>query len=52
MIQDDKAVDPFLIYGKSYVNVRDSLTTSREENAITPLQMAKVWIIFILFNYV
>ena len=38
-LQDDKAVDLFLIYGKRYADLRDSLIISREENNITGFQV-------------
>ncbi|XP_065899490.1 E3 ubiquitin-protein ligase rnf213-alpha-like isoform X3 [Dysidea avara] len=39
--KESKAVDPFLIYGKRYVDIRDSLITAQEENAISSFQILK-----------
>ena len=35
-------VDPFVIYGKRYTDLRDSITTSLEEEEITAFQMFNV----------
>ena len=42
VLQDHKAVDPFVIYGKQYTDIRNSLVTSHAENAIAAFTMTNV----------
>jgi len=42
LLQDGIMVDPFVIYGKRYTDLRDSITTSLKEGEITAFQMLNV----------
>ena len=42
VLQEDKAVDPFVIYGKQYTDIRNGLVTSCAENAIATFTMINV----------
>ena len=41
-LQEDKTVDTFVIYGKQYADIRNSLVTTREEKAVAPFKTFNV----------